>query len=159
MNFVHAKIAVIQIFFMKILFAVCSLSFFLFSCQPASRQPDATEKADETVPVQQAHQFLKVYKVPLNDTVYYDSTILKLHIDQDSVISGTYLWVIPGKDGKYGEIGGRVSHDTIYGHYSYQQEGGNYRDSIQIVLRSDGAVVTQYNAPGSRLVDTLTELK
>jgi hypothetical protein len=124
------------------------------SCQFSS-QTDSQVKKDSTTTT--AYVFVKVYPTAAEDTAYIDSTVLDFSVDQHAQVSGTYRWVIPGKDGKFGNITGHISDDTVYGHYHYQQEGGNYDDSVQIILQQQSAVVIQFNAPGYRLTDTLTK--
>lgn len=102
------------------------------------------------------YTFIRVYQTRAADHTLSDSTILRFDIRNDALVSGTYRWVLPEKDGKYGTITGRLSNDTIFGKYNYMQEGGRYTDSVQIVLGKNSAIVTQFtgNYP---LNDTLIQ--
>ncbi len=140
------------------IFPVLIVLILVVGCGPAANQGGEErpeEKGDSLSTVSAVNRtYLKVYHVRLPDTTYSDTMYLELQVD-NAAASGKYLWFIPQKDGKFGTITGRLVKDTINGHYAYQQEGGNYTDSVQIVLLRDKAIVTQFNAPNHRLVDTL----
>lgn len=127
-----------------------------WGCQSTPRSQDGRQPAEEKEHTGGAYRFLRVYHSPVEDTVYLDSTLLQFQV-ADQQVSGSYLWVLPGKDGKSGTIRGRMSGDTVYGRYHYQQEGGKYDDSIQVVLQDDQAIVTQFSSDGYQLKDTLPQ--
>lgn len=141
----------------KLLVMVKSLSIIsiaimvLGSCQPSGQTTDNSNFPDGE------YNFIKVYQTPVGSKTQADSTVLQFKINMDAPVSGTYRWVVPGKDGKYGTIRGYLSRDTISGRYNYQQEGGNYNDSIQVVLVSERAIVTQFIDNGYKLIDTLVQ--
>lgn len=142
---------------MKIISPLVSVMFLcsvLFACRQSGSSH--TEGLTGDSAVAKAHySFFKTYPTEAGDTPYTDSTVLQLTVDGGTAVSGTYRWVIPGKDGKYGTITGRLSNDTIYGRYIYRQEGGNYNDSVRIVLHEGSAVVTQFSPDNYQLTDTL----
>lgn len=130
---------------------------FFAGCTNSNKQSDQTkkERTSKDSLKNKTYSFALGYRTPFQDTVYVDSTALKITIDPDGQTSGTYRWVLPQKDGKLGKIAGMLSGDTVNGHYHYQQEGGEYTDSIQIILQPEQAIVIQFNAPGHQLIDTL----
>lgn len=130
------------------------LAAFSCGCGPDNRQPHNEGAARKSDTPPQHRLFLKVFRVPVNDTVYHDSMRLQLRISGDSA-KGIYRWVLPGKDGKEGSISGRLLRDTIRGYYHYQQEGGAYTDPIEIILEDERAVVTQFTAGSYQLTDTI----
>ena len=147
---------------MKSYILVLSLLFFLMGtgCGSSTKQPTDAAGADTAAALVPSaapvgdYRFEKHYRTPLQDTVLLDTMYLELHLEAGQA-TGRYLWLIPEKDGKFGHLSGTVVQDTIRGQYAYQQEGGHYTDSIRIVLDGDQAIVTQYNAPQSQLIDTL----
>lgn len=128
--------------------------FLLSSCAGPTNHDTAGSESDSTA-FSQTYHFLKVYRTPVADTVYTDSTAITFSVDDDGKVEGNYRWVIPGKDGKSGDIHGDMARDTVFGHYHYQQEGGTYTDSIQVVLQQDRVIVIQFNADQHTLRDTL----
>ncbi len=143
---------------MKLFPVLFLLVLLVVGCGPASNQGEDAQQEEKEDTLSTAasvkQTYLKIYHVQLRDTAYSDTMYLKLQVENNAA-TGKYLWFIPQKDGKFGTITGKLSKDTIYGHYAYQQEGGHYKDSMQIVLLADRAIVTQFNAPNHRLVDTL----
>jgi hypothetical protein len=89
------------------------------------------------------------------DTVYRDTVWLHLYASDSDTVHGTYDWLVPGKDGKKGTVEGLLTGDAFFGLYRYQQEGGQYTDSIRISFPAGSAVVTQLQASGVPLTDTL----
>ncbi|HEX5553725.1 MAG TPA: hypothetical protein VFX43_10800 [Chitinophagaceae bacterium] len=124
-----------------------------------SSKESQTKKIIKNVVLPSAYDFLRVYHTTVNDTVYADTTLLKLKTGTAGRISGIYRWVLPGKDGRYGKVSGTFSQDTVNGHFQYRQEGGSYTDSIQIILQAEKAVVIQFGESGYRLTDTLETRK
>lgn len=102
-------------------------------------------------------RYLKIVRTgAVTDTVDADSILLHLVDTGGDTVRGTYQWQLPGKDGKWGAITGVRSGDTVNGHYQYTQEGGSYRDSVQVFLGTGQAIVKQYAGDGYTLLDTLT---
>jgi hypothetical protein len=133
---------------------ILSAAFF-WGCAPKKNAPQNNEASspEREVTARQV-RFLRVYRIPAGDTVYRDSMLLDLQIHGDSA-SGIYRWVLPEKDGKSGKIRGELFADTVRGHYHYQQEGGTYTDSVEIILGETQAVVTQFTTGDFRLTDTI----
>lgn len=101
--------------------------------------------------------YLHIQHTVQGDTVYADTTSLRL-LSQDGVhVYGSYLWRPPGKDGRTGAISGTRDRDTVTGVFSYSQEGGHYQDSVRIILSATQVVVTQLSAEGYPISDTLTQ--
>lgn len=99
--------------------------------------------------------YLKIGHSVTGDTVYADTTSLRL-LTQDGVhVYGSYLWRPPGKDGKTGAISGIREKDTVRGTFSYSQEGGRYTDSVKLVVSETAVVITQISPEGYPIVDTL----
>jgi hypothetical protein len=99
--------------------------------------------------------FFKAYQTKTPDTIYRDTVWLRLHAEGPDTVRGTYQWLVPGKDGKNGMLEGRLGDQGFYGLYHYHQEGGQYTDSIRISFSGGSAVVTQRQASGVPLIDTL----
>lgn len=142
---------------MKTFLLVMLIGFIFTGCTNSNKQADQIKKEQTFTDSLKntTSSFALVYRTPFQDTVYVDSTALKITIDPEGQASGSYRWVLPQKDGKLGKITGMLSGDTVKGHYHYRQEGGEYTDSIQIILQEEQAIVIQFNAPGHQLVDTL----
>lgn len=102
--------------------------------------------------------FFKAYQTEAADTVYRDTLWLRLHREHSDTLRGTYVWLVPGKDGKRGSVEGSLVQGAFLGLYHYQQEGGDYSDSIRIDFSDGGAIVTQRQASGGLLIDTLESL-
>lgn len=129
----------------------------LFFCGCHSAMDKGRQSLEDTVKTARDYNFMTVYHTLSDDTSYADSTVLKFSVNEDALVSGTYQWVLPGKDGRYGSVSGYFSHDTVYGRYHYQQEGGSYNDSLQIILKSGEAIAVQFSPDGYELRDTLTQ--
>ncbi|WP_344974562.1 hypothetical protein [Compostibacter hankyongensis] len=136
-------------------------------CQPAGQSSDTTtdtRRIDSTgaeamtgdaEQLQGEYRYLTVFKSEGDGPANADSMQLNLNL-KGNTATGTYQWVLPGKDGKRGTITGVLSGHTVSGQYHYQQEGGSYSDSIRIQLEGDRAMVTQFSGDGYQLKDTLT---
>ena len=119
--------------------------------------PSGGSEADSTALAGSArhYYFSRVFSTAVWDTIHADTMALAFTVEPGGQVRCSFRWVLPGKDGKKGQVLGQQDGDTIAGRYRYQQEGGAYDDSIRVVLQPPGAVVTQFSADGYQLVDTL----
>lgn len=125
-----------------------------WGCGAPGSKPEAVQGGAAMLPRETA--YLRVQHTPSGDTLYADTTMLRL-VSQDGVhVYGSYRWRPPGKDGRMGAITAVRDKDTIAGMFSYRQEGGQYRDSVRIIIVKSQAVVMQYSSEGYILRDTLT---
>lgn len=116
-----------------------------------------TQQASGAAVAPQQTTYLKISHTVQGDTVYADTTTLRL-LSQDRMhVYGSYFWRPPGKDGRTGAISGVRDADTITGLFSYTQEGGHYQDSVKIVVSDAQVVITQQSSEGYSIADTLTQ--
>jgi hypothetical protein len=136
--------------------AAVLLSAGLAGCGSGAGKKDAARESGAAV-VPRETTYLKIGHTVTGDTVYADTTSLRL-LTQDGVhVYGSYLWRPPGKDGRTGAISGIRDKDTVRGMFSYTQEGGRYADSVTLVMSGTAVVITQKSAEGYPIVDTLVE--
>lgn len=124
-------------------------------CGPLSDKKEAEERAAGAAVAPRQSTYLKIQQTAAEDTVYADTTLLRL-LSQDGVhVYGSYFWRPPGKDERTGAISGVRDKDTVAGIFSYRQEGGNYRDSVRIVFAKTRVIITQISPEGYSIADTL----
>lgn len=137
--------------------AIAWTAVLLTGCGAFSGHKDERPDAGAAVaPRETAYRRIDTWRT--NDTVYRDTTLLRLLSQEGVQVYGSYLWRPPGKDGRKGAISGTRTADTLRGLFSYSQEGGRYQDSLKIVFFRDGVVITQQSSEGYPITDTLTSV-
>src|SRR5690554_4139758 len=96
---------------MKTFLLVMLIGFIFTGCTNSNKQADQIKKEQTFTDSLKntTSSFALVYRTPFQDTVYVDSTALKITIDPEGQASGSYRWVLPQKDGKLGKITGMLS--------------------------------------------------